>query len=234
VTRETSRGRRTREHILDTAERLWSERGVAGVSMREIRIAAGQRNSSALQFHFAGRDGLLLALVERHLPRVAERQEEIHAALVAEGREDDPAGLVEVLVAAQADYLRRGPSERAWVRVAAEQAGRPDVAVEQMSSHIPPVVRQVATRLYEHLVAFLPPELAVERLLAVTSACNHLCADRARLEDAGPGAARPVVPFQRWRANLLDMAVAAVLADPATAGPAGAGARGPSRASGAP
>ena len=34
----------TRERILDTAERLYAERGLDGVSMREIGEAAGQRN----------------------------------------------------------------------------------------------------------------------------------------------------------------------------------------------
>lgn len=236
MTRETARGRRTREHILDAAERLWSERGVAGVSLREIRISAGQRNSSALQFHFAGRDGLLLALADRHLPRVAAIQDQLWAALLADGREHDPAGLVEVLVAPPADYLRRGPSERAWVIVVAEQATRPDLALEEVASRVPPVAREAGARLYDHLRGFLPPRLAVERLVAVTSAGSHLCADRARLEGAGLDAARSVLPFASWRANLLAMTTGALLeaAPGLRSGRAGVAARGPSRASGAP
>jgi AcrR family transcriptional regulator len=35
----------TRERLLVTAERLFAERGVAGVSLREIGAAAGQRNN---------------------------------------------------------------------------------------------------------------------------------------------------------------------------------------------
>src|SRR5690348_10081248 len=57
--RMTERGDRTREHLLDVAERLYGERGVASVSMREIRVASGARNTAALQFHFGDRDGLI-------------------------------------------------------------------------------------------------------------------------------------------------------------------------------
>jgi hypothetical protein len=186
------------------------------VSLREIRIAAGQRNSSALQFHFGGRAGLLQAFGERHLPRLAALQEQLHARCVAEGRQDDVAALVEMLVRPTAEYLRLGPSERAWVKVAAELAGGPDVALADVVTHVPAVVLQVGASLYEHLAATLGPRLAVERIVAVASACNHLCADRARVEDAptssGAAVVRPVLPFDDWLANLLDMAVAAMLA----------------------
>jgi AcrR family transcriptional regulator len=212
----TPRGLRTRERILDAAERLWGERGVEGVSLREIRIAAGQRNSSALQFHFGGRDGLLLALAERHLPRLAARQERLYADLVAAGRCDDFDGLVEVLVRPQADYLRLGASERAWTKVSAEQAARPELVLADVLGHAPAVALHVGTAIHERLAPRLGTGLAVERIVAVATACLHLCADRARVEDAAArvnvGPIRPVLPFDPWRANLLDMAVAAMSA----------------------
>ena len=210
----TPRGLRTREQILDTAERLWGDRGVEAVSLREIRIAAGQRNSSALQFHFGGRDGLLLALAERHLPRLAALQERLYADLVAAGRREDFDGLVEVLVRPQADYLRLGASERAWTKVCAEQAARPEVVLADVLGHAPAVALHVGTAVHEWLAPRLGSGLAIERIVAVATACLHLCADRARVEDAAAGSSagpvRPALPFDQWRANLLDMAVAAM------------------------
>lgn len=52
----------TKTKIIETAERLFAERGVDGVSLREIVQAAGQRNASALQYHFKSRAGLLHAV----------------------------------------------------------------------------------------------------------------------------------------------------------------------------
>lgn len=208
---------RTRERLLDTAERLWGERGVEGVSLREIRIAAGQRNSSALQFHFGDREGLLLALARRHLPRVAALYQERYAAVVAAGRQDEVAALVEVLVGPNADYLRLGPSERAWIKISAQQAGSPRVAIDDIVEHAPPVALQVGAALHERLTVTMASDIVVERLISVSAACSHLCADRARLEDVleqAPELAglRPSLPFDEWRANLFDMAVGALLA----------------------
>jgi hypothetical protein len=187
---------------------------VDGVSLREIRIAAGQRNSSALQFHFGGRDGLELALSERHMPRIAAIQEELYAAVVADGRADDVAALVEVLVRPPADYLRAGPSARAWVQVGAELVVRPELAVADVIGKAPAVALHVGVALHERLAATMGSALATERMLAVTTAALHLCADRARAEGAPAQAApfRPLLPFGEWRANLLDMAVAAMTA----------------------
>ncbi|MBP6382754.1 MAG: helix-turn-helix transcriptional regulator, partial [Pseudomonadales bacterium] len=44
----------TRKRILDTAERLFGERGVAAVSLRDINRAAGI-SQGVLHYHFGGR-----------------------------------------------------------------------------------------------------------------------------------------------------------------------------------
>src|SRR5690242_8902992 len=121
----TERGDRTREHLLDVAERLYGERGVASVSMREIRVASGARNTAALQFHFGDRDGLIDALIARHMPRVGEIQQRLYED-TQESRRTRRA-LIEVLVRPSAEYLTRGASERAWVRIMNDLAGLPDL-----------------------------------------------------------------------------------------------------------
>ena len=65
---------RTQAVLISTAERLFAERGLEGVSLSEINRDAGQRNKSALHYHFGSRDGLLKALLEKHRFRLdAER-----------------------------------------------------------------------------------------------------------------------------------------------------------------
>ncbi len=60
--------------LIAAAERLFAEKGIDGVSLREITRAAHQRNTTALQYHFGDRDGLLRALVEKHMGIVAVRR----------------------------------------------------------------------------------------------------------------------------------------------------------------
>ncbi|WP_379507440.1 TetR/AcrR family transcriptional regulator [Nonomuraea zeae] len=52
--------------IMRTAERLYASRGLAEVSIRQIGEAAGQRNKSAVQYHFTGRDELIKAILAEH------------------------------------------------------------------------------------------------------------------------------------------------------------------------
>jgi len=89
------------------------------VSVREITEAAEQRNASAVHYHFGSRDGLVLAIHEKHqTPMDAERRAMV-ADLEAAGRGDDLRALVETIVVPMAraldapdgrDYLRLVPS----------------------------------------------------------------------------------------------------------------------------
>ena len=47
----------TRAQLVATAEILFAARGLDAVSQNEITKAAGQRNASALHYHFGGKDG---------------------------------------------------------------------------------------------------------------------------------------------------------------------------------
>src|SRR5690606_23766966 len=67
------------------AGRLLAENGVEGVSMREITRSAGQRNTTALQYHFGDREGLLRALVDLHVPRVSVRRHALIDHLTGRG-----------------------------------------------------------------------------------------------------------------------------------------------------
>lgn len=58
--------------LMLTAEKLFGEQGVEGVSLRQIVTAAGQANSSAVQHHFGSKEGLLQAVFDMRLPALDE------------------------------------------------------------------------------------------------------------------------------------------------------------------
>ncbi|KQU44266.1 TetR family transcriptional regulator [Rhodococcus sp. Leaf278] len=64
----------TRDVILLAAERLFAERGVLAVSNRQVSEGAGQRNSSAVGYHFGTKDDLVLAIVEKHARLIEEHR----------------------------------------------------------------------------------------------------------------------------------------------------------------
>lgn len=68
------------EALLDAAERLFAEHGLATVSDRKVAEAAGNSNHSAVRYYFGGREGLVEALVRRHEDLIAPRRREMQAA----------------------------------------------------------------------------------------------------------------------------------------------------------
>ena len=55
----------TKTRLLDHAEKMFAEDGVYAVTNRQITEAAGQKNESALNYHFGTRNELIIALLTR-------------------------------------------------------------------------------------------------------------------------------------------------------------------------
>ncbi len=64
---------RTRLSLMRAAEKLFSARGVDAVSLREVSETAGQRNNSAVLYHFKSREGLIDAILNRHADPIQAR-----------------------------------------------------------------------------------------------------------------------------------------------------------------
>jgi len=56
---ETGRAAATIQILLETAERLFAEKGVDHVSLRQIVLESGHRNVAALHYHFGSRSSLV-------------------------------------------------------------------------------------------------------------------------------------------------------------------------------
>ena len=107
-----SAGIPTRELLIETAEQLFAERGIHGVSMREIGLAAGQRNNGVTQYHFGDKAGLVVAIFERRAAEVNARRLELLDEALAEGR-DGVRDLVQAFVVPLAEQVAQ---HHAYVR----------------------------------------------------------------------------------------------------------------------
>ncbi|WP_182358313.1 TetR/AcrR family transcriptional regulator [Tomitella gaofuii] len=88
----------TSERIILTAERLFGERGLGSVSLREIAVAAGQRNSAAVHYHFGNKDALVQAVFDHRMAGTNAHRLSMLAAMTADGRDADLRALLEALV----------------------------------------------------------------------------------------------------------------------------------------
>lgn len=95
----------TKTSILDAAEDLFAERGIAATSIRGIARAAGV-NLAAINYHFGSKDGLIRLVFERRMkPLNEERLELLDACELRAGRKE-ALPLEEVLEAMMRPALR--------------------------------------------------------------------------------------------------------------------------------
>lgn len=194
----------TRQKLLDSALRLWAVHGVEGVTLTEIQEAAGQRNASALHYHFGSRDGLLTAVFERHVPSIrARRQELLEEAM----RSTELRPVAAALVLPVGELITGDWRDRSFIRVAADLLSGTSRA--ELTWLIGDSAVVEATDLFRARAA-LPPPVATMRLLVAGSMVVHTVADYARRYE-NRGRARVHDP-QLFLANLVDMWIGAMTA----------------------
>jgi AcrR family transcriptional regulator len=168
----------TRARLLEEAERLFALRGVHQATTREITEAAGQRNASALTYHFGSRAGLLFEILRRHgLPLDSQRAE-----LLEEPLDDQPTrALVAALLLPYAGCLATAGG-RNYLRIVAQLTDQfPVWRVESDVS--PPNLRRILATL-EARAAGAPP-VARQRVVSAIMLMTTAMADRAQLIDTG-------------------------------------------------
>src|SRR5687768_9366109 len=109
--------------MIEAAERVAAERGMAAMSLREVQAVAGQRNKSAAQYHFGSRRGLIEAIVATRMGPINEQRAARLAALDAAGGAPELRSLVAVLVEPLAEATMRPGS--CWARFLAQGIADP-------------------------------------------------------------------------------------------------------------
>jgi AcrR family transcriptional regulator len=184
----------TKQQIVRAAERLLSERGLGGVSLREIGAAAGNGNNSAVQYHFGSKDQLVQAIFEYRLPHLDERRK----LLIAERRPHDLRSWVECYVL---PILEQGEQEGShylsFVAMLQQHGHR------RVFDRIPDEFRALTDAFREQVAARLPhiPEpLRTHRIAQAMAFSVHAAADRERAQAHGYN----VLPFAVHVTDVLD------------------------------
>jgi AcrR family transcriptional regulator len=132
---------RTREQIVTAAERLFAERGIEGVSLREINRAANQSNTNAVKYHFGDRAAVVRAVLDKHQRDTEARR---HALLDQyeqheQGAEPgDLRALAAALVLPLAAKLSDPDGGREYLQVASQFYTRPSCLDDDLVSHRDP------------------------------------------------------------------------------------------------
>ena len=188
----------TRLSLLREAERLFARRGLHQVPTREIVQAAGQRNSSALNYHFGSRSGVLDAILSLHGDPTDIKRGELLALVGPDGSTRD---LVAALVVPYAAHLATEEG-RDYLRIVPQLSSR----FSLWSQGSPGTGEQLIAILsiLEARPRSLSPEVRQERIVALIMLMTVAMSERARILEQGPAVTLDEPAFL---ANLTDVLV---------------------------
>jgi AcrR family transcriptional regulator len=165
-----------REQLIVAAERLIAERGI-DVALRDVARAAGQRNNSAVHYHFGSRDGLIEAVVRFRIGALEARRLELLAEHEDAGAPDDPATLVRLIVAPMLDVpYQQGATH--YARFLEVVRNHPALTGRPLDDQ--PTIRIILSRLGRCLD--LSPALRRRRFSAMATVLFALLADVERAD----------------------------------------------------
>jgi AcrR family transcriptional regulator len=193
----------TRERILRAAEELFAERGIDGVSLREINRAAGQSNTGAVQYYFGDRISLVVAVIARHRRADEIRRHTLLDEYERNGRRD-PRNLAGALVLPLAANLRDPDGGRAYLVISAEWYLRASLD-ELRQRRVPDRSFERWTELFSELVDG-DRQVLLTRFAAIRFTLMEL-ARRARIPDEPDDDGL-------FAAHLVDMVTALLTARP--------------------
>ena len=121
----------TRNKLIRAGEQRFARDGVDGATLRDIVRTAGQANDAAVGYHFGSRDGLIRAIVERHMEAMESERSQTLGIL----GDADLVEVVEMVVLPIAELLS-SPEGRDFLRIAAQLAEFSGVRAAQPSTDI--------------------------------------------------------------------------------------------------
>jgi len=177
-----SHGNETREVILDAAERLFAEHGVAAVSNRQVSEAAGQANNFAVGYHFGTKNDLVLAIVRRHVSFIERRREEMLAEIKGSSNLRD---WLACLVRPTFDHIASLGSPSWFARFTAQVMTDPVLRKLMMDELMATPAMQETIAGLERLRPIWPEGVLEERGDMSRHLIVHTCAERERALQAG-------------------------------------------------
>lgn len=207
----TGGGVDTREKFLLTAERLFGERGINGVSLREISRAVGQRNPSALQYHFGSRDALIEAILAKRMG-VLDKQR--HAFLEDLARNDDKVDVRDIVRAIKQpliDLLQAEDGPVQYLHFLVEVYLNDEIDVNELVSDKYDAGLRLGYRLYRAALPDLPEPIARQRYRWLVRSGPFLFADLHGTIKRRRKTGRPF-DIERALESTMDMLVGALTA----------------------
>ena len=164
------------EQIKAVAVRLFSERGVDGVTVREIATAAGQKNHGAVGYYFGSKEALVREIVLDGAIALDQRRNALLDAIEASGEAVTIRKIVDVLIFPVIETGDDNPYVNFIVMLSMTHR-------DMMMSAIDPQWNRAYQRCLDHLRRLMPdmPEsLKNQRMVFMNASIGSVMAGRQR------------------------------------------------------
>lgn len=197
-------------HILDVAEREFSRHGLEKVSLRELGAASGQRNVSAVSYHFGSREGLLSALLSRRIGQLDRMRQQRLQLLARLDKAGDPHAVIGESFRVLADTVRHEAWGADFVRVLAQVLLHPELDFHALVPDELTGGYRLSMTLVQPALAHLPAATLQERL---SLAYHHGTYALAMwLHTHGPVSAANEAGYEAFVSDTVDFLVGGVMA----------------------
>ena len=188
--------------LILAAERLFAERGIEGVALRQVNQAANQRNMSSAHYHFGSREGLVRAVLMHRWPELDRRR----GVLLQRLGTKDLRFYLEAFIAPLIEELTPRAEGNYYLRFMQQYARfRGDYAFARQFS---PAGVAIYDEL-ERLIGYIPAEV---RRLRIGYLINMIHAVLAIAEDRLDREGMPHAEVELIAANLIDMVASGLTA----------------------
>ncbi len=171
----------TRSQIIAAAERLFAESGIDAVSLRQINLAAGQKNSSAAHYHFGSKQALIAAIYEYRMQRVNHRREQALERITTAGKDKDVRSLIEAFVHPIVEETDMSEGGSHYIRFMAQATGHPQLDLRDIWQQQHATGLNHIVKLLQKALPGIPATIVGQRFGLAFEQLFHSLADREKL-----------------------------------------------------
>jgi len=176
--RKSTVSQETHERIILCAERLFSKYGIDAVSMRQINVAAGQRNSSAAHYHFGSKEALIAETFHYRMERINRRRLQKLDEISKAGQVDNVRVLVQAMIVPILEELEQSKGGRHYIRFAGQCMGHPRIDFFALWRSEDSEGMQRIFRLIKAAIPSVPAIVISQRFGMIMELIIHSLADR--------------------------------------------------------
>jgi len=176
--RKSTVSQETHERIILGAERLFGKYGIDAVSMRQINVAAGQRNSSAAHYHFGSKEALIAETFHYRMERINRRRLQKLDEISKAGQVDNVRVLVQAMIVPILEELEQSKGGRHYIRFAGQCMGHPRIDFFALWRSEDSEGMQRIFRLFKAAISGVPAMVISQRFGMIMELIIHSLADR--------------------------------------------------------